>query len=529
MAVATEPTTGCTVEILEEKCGLPPETGARYGWENLPGGKVVMDYGPGKRKRIRSALTGDHRFTWEPGPEPVEVYDVGLEDVRGDGQLIVVEGETDAVCGWANGFPCLGLPGASTASKLLPAHVRDIGEIFVCKEPDEGGQTFTSGILKRLAEIGFRGRAWVLTMKETFGLKDLADLHKADPAQFPQKLQRAIDDLRQRTPDFPAAAVESEPDAAKEPESAAEKPKEPESYSWISGLSFLKMYLPKPELIVDPILPTQGLCLLHGPAGCGKTFFCLALAWMIVTGSCFLKYRALKPRPAIYFDGEMSGAVMQRRLAETVKAFDSEPPGEDYFRLFTPDLQAHGVPDLSTVAGQKAVDPLLEGVDVVFLDNLSCLCRTGDENAAESWAIVQSWALDLRKRGKGVVFVHHDGKEARAGGRGTVRRLDVIDTCIALRRPNDYDQFEGLRMEVVYEKSRGFSGDQAKGFEATMQIDQGIARWSWNDLEAELRDQVLDLHRQGWTQRQIGKDLNINKNRVSQILRSMGIYGRQNP
>ena len=74
--------------------------------------------------------------------------------------------------------------------------------------------------------------------------------------------------------------------------------------------------------------------------------------------------------------------------------------------------------------------------------------------------------------GRAVLFVHHAGK----GGpqRGTSRKEDVLDSVIALRRPEDYKASEGARFEVHFEKTRGFTGPDAEPFEATL-IEGGWA------------------------------------------------------
>ena len=101
----------------------------------------------------------------------------------------------------------------------------------------------------------------------------------------------------------------------------------------------------------------------------------------------------------------------------------------------------------------------MAGVELAVIDNLSTLCRSGIENEAESWLPIQEWLLGLRRRGMSAMIVHHAGK--RGLQRGTSRREDVLDTTIAMRRPKDYEPSEGCRFEVHFEKSRGFTGDDA--------------------------------------------------------------------
>src|SRR6185503_11735822 len=104
----------------------------------------------------------------------------------------------------------------------------------------------------------------------------------------------------------------------------------------------------------------------------------------------------------------------------------------------------------------------LEGIDVIFVDNIATLAAVIDDNAVDQWAPVQSWALQQRREGRSVVFLHHDGK----GGtqRGTSSREDVLDTVIKLARPDDYDAREGARIVVTFEKNRGFHGTDAASF-----------------------------------------------------------------
>ena len=93
------------------------------------------------------------------------------------------------------------------------------------------------------------------------------------------------------------------------------------------------------------------------------------------------------------------------------------------------------------------------------------------ENEGEGWLPVQDWALDLRRRGISVLFVHHAGKAGAQ--RGTSRREDLLDSVVTLKHPADYNPSEGLRCDVHYEKARGFYGDEALPFEVKLQKGKG--------------------------------------------------------
>ena len=69
------------------------------------------------------------------------------------------------------------------------------------------------------------------------------------------------------------------------------------------------------------------------------------------------------------------------------------------------------------------IEPFLKDVDMVVLDNIATLCRTGKENESQSWQTMQAWLLELRRRGMTVLLIHHAGKSGDQ--RGTSAREDI--------------------------------------------------------------------------------------------------------
>jgi AAA domain/Bifunctional DNA primase/polymerase, N-terminal len=275
---------------------------------------------------------------------------------------------------------------------------------------------------------------------------------------------------------------------------------------------FLSRSFPPRVSLLVPWLPQQGIVLVHGWRGVGKTFFDLGVAVAVVTARKFLKWAAPAARRVLYIDGEMPAPVMQERLAR-IFANAEAPPDPDYLRLLTPDLQAGSMPDLSTTEGQAALEPHLDGVDLIIVDNISTICRSGVENDAESWLSAQGWALTQRRLGRAVLFVHHDSKDGRQ--RGTSKREDVLDTVIALKRPADYRASDGARFEVHFEKNRGFYGAEAEPFEAALTDEDGRLRWTIKSIEERTTERVAALLGEGMTQRDVAKKLGVGVGTVS--------------
>lgn len=283
----------------------------------------------------------------------------------------------------------------------------------------------------------------------------------------------------------------------------------------LTAADFGDLKLPPRELLLDPIIPERGLVMVHALRGVGKTHFGLECAVTIATGGTFLSYRAPKAKGVLYIDGEMSAPEMQERLRSIT--------GETFpetLRIITPDLQDGPMPDLSTHEGQALIEPYLEGIRMVVIDNLSCLCRSGNENEGGSWGATQSWILDLRRRGIAVLILHHSGKSG--GQRGTSRREDVLDVVIGLRRPENYNPSQGARFEVHIEKGRHLYGEDATAFEARMEVVDGKAVWHVTDLTpapvSERDGQIYELSSQGLSIRKIAEETGISKSTVERVL-----------
>ena len=277
---------------------------------------------------------------------------------------------------------------------------------------------------------------------------------------------------------------------------------------------FLMMEFPPRENLLAPILPSQGLVMVHAYRGVGKTHVSLGVAVAVASGGKFLRWEAPKPQGVLFLDGEMPAVTIKERLSHSIINAEKEVAAP-LLQISTPDIQEHGtMPDLSTLEGQLVLEPYLKDVSLVIVDNISTLCRTGRENDAESWISVQAWALRLRAMGKSVFFVVHEGK----GGtqRGTSKREDVLDTVISLKRPGDYRPEEGARFEVHYEKHRGFYGDDAKPFEAKLTTEpDGQLIWTTKDLEQSLTERVADLLNDGIPQNEIAELVGTSKGNVS--------------
>jgi hypothetical protein len=63
----------------------------------------------------------------------------------------------------------------------------------------------------------------------------------------------------------------------------------------VTAQEMLELQIPQREMLLAPVLPTQGLAMLYSKRGLGKTYMSLSIAYAVASGDEFLGWQA--PRP----------------------------------------------------------------------------------------------------------------------------------------------------------------------------------------------------------------------------------------
>lgn len=170
--------------------------------------------------------------------------------------------------------------------------------------------------------------------------------------------------------------------------------------------------------VVKGLLPRTGLAVLYGPPGCGKSFLALDVGIHIALGRTWAG-RRVAPCGVVYVAAE-AGEGFKRRAAaarDRLGAYGAE------FALITaaPNLGA-GPGEVADLVGAIRAQSLRLGwrAGVVILDTLARVIPGVDENSSREMgrfvANAEAIARDLRGL---VIAVHHQGKNADAGMRGS--------------------------------------------------------------------------------------------------------------
>jgi len=449
----------------------------------------------------------DGKGGWIWNLDGVRLIPYNLPEVLKAKSVLVVEGEKDCETLKAWGLTATtNAQGAGKWRQEYNAHLKG-KRVVILPDNDDPGRNHAQDVARHL-----HGIVESLKVVELPGLPQKGDV--TDWIKQGSTKEEFLDIIRQAPEWTHTAEVENGPEQ--------EEDRSPR-LRVVSVAEFLSMDFPPRENLLNPILPTQGLVMIHAFRGIGKTHVSLGVAVAVASGGKFLRWEAEKPRGVLFIDGEMPAITIKERLSHAIINAEKELTAP--LHIITPDLQEHGtMPNLSTIEGQLMLEPFLKDVSLVIVDNISTLCREGRENEAESWLPVQGWALRLRALGKSVLFVHHDGKGGQQ--RGTSRKEDVLDTVIYLKKPGDYRDEEGARFEVHYEKHRGFYGEDAKAFEAQLIKDQnGQHAWTMKGLEESLTERVADLLKDGIPQKEIAELLGVTPGAVSKCKRKAQAQG----
>lgn len=166
------------------------------------------------------------------------------------------------------------------------------------------------------------------------------------------------------------------------------------------------------------------------------------------------------------------------------------------------------------------LDSLIENVDVIIVDNLSCWLVSGVENEGESWLPVLAWALRQRRKGKAVIFIHHANKKNLP--RGSSRREDALDYIIKLDRPSAYKAEDGASLVMSFEKHRSWYGTDVESIHAKLvDLPDGKQIWEWSILESQKNDGVAEikkLQNEGKSYREIAEELGTSASTITRRL-----------
>ncbi|MFA7596933.1 MAG: AAA family ATPase [Novosphingobium sp.] len=191
-----------------------------------------------------------------------------------------------------------------------------------------------------------------------------------------------------------------------------------------------------PSWLVKGVLPQQGIGLLFGESGAGKTFLAIHAALCVATGAPFFGNRT-KKGGVLYVAAEGGSSVVPRINA----AAGDMPEGAAPIRVVTeaPNLSRDGKPMALTATIDDAAEDFKQvgsRLALVVLDTWHAAMGGGDENsAADAGAALTPIREAAERHGVLVLVLHHPGKDTERGARGSTALPAAADAIVSLTVP----------------------------------------------------------------------------------------------
>jgi hypothetical protein len=284
-----------------------------------------------------------------------------------------------------------------------------------------------------------------------------------------------------------------------------------------SGLA--QLAIPPREPILGEWLKEGDLGFIFSPRGLGKTWYAMHIARQCSEGGKVGNWKVHKPRRVLYVDGEMplEGATGIRGRDA---GLSTAPTDGMYYLHHEVLFHLTGkVLNLTNLSVQAALleQCQREKLEVLILDNLSCLFTGIKENDADDWELVLPWLLELRRKRIAVIIIAHAGRNGFM--RGTSRREDAAFWVIQLTEAKDaYEIQNGAKFVARFVKNRNATEADCPPLEWYFHLPKGETRAvvTWKTLStAQIFRQWIE---DGVTSaKDIADEMGVSKGQVSKL------------
>lgn len=198
------------------------------------------------------------------------------------------------------------------------------------------------------------------------------------------------------------------------------------AHTW-SGAKLAEV--PPRRWLVPGWIPLEGTMLVYGPPGAGKSFYAISLALELARGGSWCGTRLSEPSSVLYLANER--LVDLRDRVEAWSRWCGEPYPDRLGVLSPPSP-----PQLGSVVDLPALEQYVREhrPRVVILDTFARMTLGKDENSVRDMGEVMESIDSIRRATEGglVIGVHHSGKDASRGMRGSTAILGAVDLAVEI-------------------------------------------------------------------------------------------------
>lgn len=191
-----------------------------------------------------------------------------------------------------------------------------------------------------------------------------------------------------------------------------------------------------PRELIEGFITEGSMTVIYGDSNTGKSFLMLDMAAHLVTGRPWFG-RRIRQGAVVYLAAESPRSIMDRSRAIEMHTGVSL----EHLFITTCPIDLFD-PNGSTMAVVETVRHIqrTHGVEVVLIviDTLARAMGAGDENKTQDMGVLVKHSDLIRQAlDTAIAYVHHTGKDASRGARGSTALRAATDTEIEVRDPGD--------------------------------------------------------------------------------------------
>jgi hypothetical protein len=354
-----------------------------------------------------------------------------LKHARKQGQLVIVEGESDCWTLWHHQIPAVGVPSATMAKKVIKAaHLAGIPHVYLHREPDRGGDKLVKDMAEHRQTLDYQGEVKVFSCP---GFKDPSEMHIAlvdrlkDEAsykkEFKEQLDKALGAAR------PIDEVVKEIDAAtgKRQSATATDADVVQEDDYLETLADVAETYQPLEYFWYPWIPYSEITIVNGDSGVGKSYAnCAVAAYRAMGIPLPCDDRPYPPiRSLIINNEDHNDRIFERMQSLPIKV----DLGSGLIQLWKEDWKPFHA---NNAAHIKRLEKMIEekGIQALWLDSLESILHEVDINRDVEVIPKLRMLLDLAKRYKIPVVINHHlnstvGVKATQRSRGSKQIIAV--------------------------------------------------------------------------------------------------------
>lgn len=322
--------------------------------------------------------------------------------------------------------------GETTLSAMRPTRIHDL--IEACRNGDQ----WHNNMIRLVAHLAAKGR----TSAEILALADHITLPGYQVAQTMREMDTALRGARTKY-----ALTEPEEETIEQEEAARE---EADSTFELLDLDEIEN-LPPPNWLIDDVIVADGLSVIYGDPGAGKSFAAIDMGLRLAYE---MDWHGIEARPTgvLYIAGEGKSG-----LANRIKGWRKKHQLEG---VEAPFLL---LPTAVEISDEKQRAKLLRTIDMamerarfeiglIVVDTVSRALAGGDENGSDAMGQFVSACDAIKKHAGGALIgVHHSGKDKEKGMRGSSVLLGASDAVIKVTKIGEIVSLENEKQKDAEE------------------------------------------------------------------------------